>query len=111
MKVAALYISPFPYDSNSGEHPPEIECRIHNSEKALGILPAGADSLEPTPKIIFWVANLEAEGVTLTKNAVVSVEAGEAYRIALIHPTDRETITCDVTKLDEEDTAYLPVPE
>lgn len=109
-KVRALYLGPLPYDSNSGGAP-EINVRVHNSEKALGISPPIADNIEPTPKLIFWVADLVTLGITLAVKSVVSVEAGEAYRIGVVHPADRETITCDVTKLSAGQSAGLPVPE
>ncbi len=110
-KVRALYLTTIPYDSNSGVVVPEIECRIHNSEKALGINPQLAEDVEPQPKIIFWVANLEAAGVTLARLGVVSVEDGEAYRVMVIHPQDRETITADVVPLTAAQLIDLPVPE
>lgn len=110
-KVAALFLASFPFDSNSGEHPPTIKVRVHNTEKALGINPQQADDIEPQPKLVFWVDDLVTAGVTLANKAVISVETGEAYRIGVIHPQDRETITCDVVKLTAAQASGLPVPE
>lgn len=46
----------------------------------------------------------------LRVNAVVSVEAGEAYNVEFWYPRDDEFITARVTPLTEEQTAGLPFP-
>jgi hypothetical protein len=44
-------------------------------------------------------------------NAIVSVEAGEAYNVEFWYPRDDEFITARVTPLPEGEAAGLPVPE
>jgi len=114
MRVAAYYLASIPYDSNSGT-PPEVQIRVHTSEKALGDQAGtslnSAERIEQIPKVICWVADLAAAGVTLARNAVFSVEAGEAWQIDHIEPRDRETITVHCSPLDAEDSAGLPYPD
>ena len=60
--------------------------------------------------MIFWRQELLDLCITLARNAVLSVSAGEAYNIDFIEPHDQETITAHVTRLDAEDSAGLPLP-
>lgn len=46
----------------------------------------------------------------LRTNAVVSVEAGEAYRVEFWYPRDDEFVTARVVPLKEEEAVGLPVP-
>jgi len=101
-------------DSNSTDVA-QLFARIHNSDKALGDQAGtslnSAERYEPIQRAIFWVAELTAAGVTLDRNMVISVLAGEAYNIDTVRPQDRETITVEITRLDAEDSAGLPLPE
>ena len=116
MKVACVYLANgLPYDSNSGQDLPIVYPRLHLSDKALGDQAGtslnSAERVEPTPKAVFWKADLEAAGITLVRNAVLSVSDGEAYTIDHAEPHDIETITAHLSRMDEADAEGLPLPE
>jgi len=114
MKVALLVLATIPYDSNSGEHLPQVHARIHNREMPLGDQAGtslnSAERYEPVPKAIFWKQELIDAGVTLARNQILSVSSGEAYSIDVVHPHDIETITVNIIRLDAADAAGLPLP-
>lgn len=60
------------------------------------------------PRILFYRDQIPA---TLMRGSIVSVEAGEAYRIATTEPANDETITADVVPLSAEEADGLPLPE
>ena len=101
-------------DSNSAGIT-QCTARIHNSEKALGDQAGtslnSAERFEPTPRGIFWRQELTDLGITLSRNMVISVTEGEAYNIDVVHPHDNETISVELSRLDAEDSAGLPLPE
>lgn len=109
-KVAAIYIPPV---ENPGEYP--VNIRIHTKWDATTM---DAQTLQGTmvsrqsifPKILFMLDELEAQGVTLYRGGIISVEAGEAYRLDNAEPPDDISISYFVTQLDKADTAGLPVP-
>lgn len=113
--VFARYVAAVPYDSNSGASAPQISVRIHDSQKPLGTDPGdrkahAAVFVEAVPRAIFWRQNLEDEGVTLARNAVISISADEAYQIDAVLPHDIETIACHVHRLSGDDLTGLPLP-
>lgn len=63
---------------------------------------------DTAPRILFYRDQLP---FPLRSGAIVSVELGEAYRIATAEPVNDETITADVVPLSAEDAAGLPLPE
>ena len=66
-----------------------------------------AEREEAKPKLIF-----STDEITFVRNgAIVSVEAGEAYRVELAHPADDTSITADVTRLSASEAASLPIPD
>ena len=113
MKVPAILIAALPYDSNSGNLG-QFNVRVHEKQTALGDQAGtslnSAERFEVIPKIIFWRADLIDASIALTRNMVVSVSEGEAYNIDAVKPHDQETITVEVTRLDAEDSADLPLP-
>lgn len=108
MHYSALYLPDFPLDSASAEPIPCL-VRIHTSAKALGDQ-AGtslryAERTEFTPRIIFDLAEVDPERL-----AVVSVAAGEAYRVQVPEPPDGRYVTAEVTRLSADEAAGLPLP-
>ncbi len=105
MRVAAFYLA----DRNAVPVPCFV--RVHTKFQALGDQ-AGtnlnyAEREDVTPRIIFWREELPQP----SRNAIISVEVGEAYQIDNIEPADDLTITAMVTRMDLADTIDLPVPE
>lgn len=62
------------------------------------------------PSVIFWRAELEALGLEAKRGVILSVTAGEAYYVDVVEPHDQETIKARVTRLDDADSAGLPLP-
>lgn len=105
MSVPALYI-PVP-----GATP--IPCTVRPQDlPAANGKPGGSDVgnaqiADLKPRLIF----ITDDAPTMIRvSAVVSVEPGEAYRIAFVHPPHGVTITADVTRLSPVDAVGLPVP-
>lgn len=89
--------------------------RIHDSQKPIGestgVNLHGAEIVEAVPKAIFLISNLEEQGVTLLRKAVISLSADEAYMLDVVMPHDHETVSCEIHRLNAEERAGLPVPE
>lgn len=108
MSVPALYIA-VPGDAGV-----PITVRVHTKFDALGM--QGAESglavrRESKPKLLFMRDELADAGIVLKRNAVVSVEPGEAYRLDNADAPDDITVTFFVTVLTSNDADGLPVPE
>jgi hypothetical protein len=105
MRVAALYLE------TPSSFPVPCFVRVHTKFAALGDMKGTsfdyAERLDTTPKLIFW----REDGIEPQRNAIVSVEPGEAYQIDHVSPPDGQTITATVVLLEAEDAAGLPVPE
>lgn len=67
-----------------------------------------AEREETAPRMIFWRDELP---IKLTRDVIVSVEPGEAYRIGSVEPPNDQTISAEVIALSAEKAAGLPVPE
>jgi len=119
MKTRCLYLADgIPYveaGSNSAGDIPELEVRVHENQTKLGDQAGtslnSAERFEPIPQAIFWRSELTEKGITLVRNAVISLGVGEAYSLDVIEPHDQETIKARITRLDAADAAGLPVPE
>lgn len=118
MKVKCVYMpTGVPPDSNSGSgdglH--ELEVRIHEHQVPLGDQAGtslnSAQRIEPDPRAIFWRSELIAKGITLARNAVLSVADGEAYRLGPVKPHDQETISVPITRIKPSETVGFPLPE
>lgn len=97
MQVAGLYL----FDDDD---PKPVSVRVHYDFRALGDL-AGtsynfADRQETMPKIVFLAAE-----VAPVRGAIVSVEAGEAYRVDNVLPKDDLTITAEVLRMTASEIA------
>ena len=103
--VAALYIPV------QGATPVPCTVRVHGKFAAIGQPPGGeeyATRTETEPKIIFNAVEVPAPR---PQTGVVSVEAGEAYKIDHCDPVDDAGyITARVTHLPVAATTGLPVP-
>lgn len=108
MRVPALYLASF------DAVPVPCFVRVHTKFQALGDMKGTnfnyADREDITPRIILWREEIPQP---IPFNAIVSVEAGEAYYLNITQPADDLTITAMVVKLDDDDPklALLPVPE
>lgn len=104
-RVPALYLV-------QGNDPVPCQVRLHTRFDSVGELPSGsasgayAEADEQQPRIIFERAEVSAP----RRLAVVSVEAGEAYRIDHTR-TDDQFVTAFVIPLSSVEAEGLPVPD
>ncbi len=110
MRVPALYIA------SAGATPVPVHVRVHSKYEEVGESSerdvGNAARHERIPSLVFWVAELEASGIARpSRGAVISIEAGEAYRVDNTMPIDLVTITANVTILSPGEAKGLPVPE
>ncbi len=105
LEVAAFYIAEPDAD------PVPVTVRVHTSFAALGNQKGtnfnSAEMIDRQPQIIF----MRDQGVIPRRNAIVSVEVGEAYKIGVVQPPDDLTIKADITPVPKSETVGLPVPE
>ena len=104
LRVPAYYLV-------SGEAEP-VACfvRLHTKFGALGDM-AGtnlgyAEREEILPRIILWREEIPQP----VRNAIISVEEGEAYLIDHVQPADDLTITATVVVMPASEAAGLPYP-
>lgn len=72
------------------------------------------DRVDTAPSFIIKLSDLFAINgyePRLLQNAVLSLEAGEAYRIERLLPIDDQWQPVEVTRMDAEDVSDLPTPE
>lgn len=105
MKVPALYIVP----GTNAMVPCEV--RVHSEWKALGGVGgtsfAYAEREERPVEIIFWRDQVQLP----VRNAIISVEPGEAYVLDAAKAPDDQTITAYATAMTPADAAAYPVPD
>ncbi len=107
LRVRALYLATI------DAVPVPCFVRVHTKFQALGDMKGTnfnyAEYEDITPRIILWREEIPQP----VRNAIVSVEAGEAYYLDNIEPPDDLTITAMVVKMDDDDPklAMLPNPE
>lgn len=109
LKVAALYFRD-DEDGNLLDTPELVYVRVHTKREKAGDM-AGtnlsyAEVQEISPRIIFMVDEVAAP----VRNAIVSIAAGEAYRIDNTLPADDITVTAEATRMPLAQTIGLPVP-
>lgn len=101
-RVPALYLL-------GSAEPVPVNVRVHDNKVAhLGGAEApnyAAERAESTPRVVFDLLE-----ITPVRSAVVSVAAGEAYRVARLEPAKGEFQIADVTRLSASEAAGLPVP-
>lgn len=110
LEIAALYLL------TPASTPVPCTVRVWTKWGALGQMPGKgegwAEMQEASPKIIFMVADVPNP----RKNALVSIERGEAYRVDNTLPPDDISITAEVVRLNPKIDAEkaildaLPVP-
>ena len=88
-KVPALYLV------NPTATPVAVGVRVHTKFQALGELAGGgtgwAQTEDVTPRLIFQRSEMQP-----ARNALISVEPGEVYRVANVMPNDDEFVTVQV---------------
>ncbi|MBB5985929.1 hypothetical protein [Sphingobium lignivorans] len=103
--VPALYIA------FAGAEPRDVTVRLwlKSDNNMVGALQgmSSAEMAEPSDRIRFDLKEISA----VRRNAIVSVEDGEAYRIDFQYPPYRGFQTARVTRLSTEEAEGLPVPE
>lgn len=104
MSIPALYIV-------GDDEPVEVDVRLHRHIATFGDV-EGLEAprrREVAEKILFLIEQLPTSKPK--RNAIVSVEPGEAYRVGDVEPADDEFIHAHVTPMSATDAAGLPVPE
>ena len=100
------------YIPATGATPVNVTVRVHRrADMMLGEMngyDGAATMAYSEDRIRFLRSELPAH---LRTNSIVSVEAGEAYKVEFWYPKDDEFITARVTPLLEADADGLPVPE
>lgn len=97
--VPAIYIAP-------GGAQTACEVRVHNYNSLQGaIRRADAEVIEMTPTAIFLVSQVQP-----TRNGIISVAPGEAYRLGEVQPPDGITVSAAIAAMKLPDTDGLPVP-
>lgn len=102
-QVPALYIE------TTGAEPVPVTVRVHTSVVRIGEVP-GYDSVEHrdiSPRVIFLRDEVERP----KRNAIVTIDATEGWRIADTEQPDGDFITASATRLSAADMVGLPVPE
>lgn len=108
MQIPALYLAP----ADPGPWAVPVPCgvRLHLKFGLVGDLKGVrihyAEREEITPKAIFKLSEVAIP----VRNAVISLAAGEAYRIDHVQPADDEFVTAAIVKLIGGDADGLPVP-
>jgi hypothetical protein len=107
MQIRAVYLVPLA--GGGYADPVEVTVRLQTKWTALGDMKGTnfhyAERQELAPRIIFL-----CEEVSPKRGAVVSIEAGEAYRVDNVLAPDDLTVTCEVVKLAATEVDGLPVP-
>lgn len=110
MQVPAMYYAPNPSTPGSFLDPVLISVRLHLKDKMLGDMPGTnfnyAERAEPIPRILFLRVQVEKP----VRNAIVSIEEGEAYRVDFIEPPDDISVTAHVKRLTAAEAAGLATP-
>jgi hypothetical protein len=105
MSVDALYI-PVP-DADPVDCTVRLWPKTDEMQGELSGLQGAATRAEPEDRIRFDLSEFPA---ALRRLAIVSVEAGEAYRIDHLYPADLGYQTARVLRLTAEEADDLPLP-
>lgn len=111
MQIDALYlVLKTPADVEDPYEQTPITVRIHTSLGEIGDLKGTnfhyAERHDVTPTIVFL-----REQITPSRNGIVSVATGEAYRIDHMLDPDDEFVKGEAIRMSAADAAGLPVPE
>lgn len=105
MSRPGLYIPDIAFPSTNTP----VTVRVHERWTEIGNLKGTsfhfAEREEVTPRLVFWVSEIVPDRL-----AVVSVAAGEAYRVETVEPKDGLSVTANVVRLSAAEAAGLPVP-
>lgn len=104
MQIPVLYLV-------DGEDPLPLTVRLHYTMDQVGDLKGTnfhyAERQNVDPQILFMRDQLDKPA----RGAVVSFQAGEAYRIDNVEPFDDISVKAAVVRLSSTEAAGLPVPE
>lgn len=108
-QIDALYLVPA-VDGPGYDLTLPVQVRLHLRAVELGDLKGTnfhyADRHDNNPQIIF----LREQVALPARNAVVSIEVGEAYRIDNLNAPEDITIAANVTRMPLSETVGLPIP-
>lgn len=112
LRVPAYYLLPTTAGSSDKyEKPVLVYVRYHPEYESLGEIPGRGDNYAErqavTPRIIFMREEVDKP----KRNAVISIEDGEAYRVDNTLPPNDITITAEVNRMREADLDGLPFPD
>lgn len=111
LSVQALYLAPV-----ATPVPLPITVRLHINFAPMGGdveggYQYGAERHDTTPRIVFLRSEITGLPNGLpARNSIISVETGEAYRVATVRTPDDITVTAEVSPLHPSETVGLPVP-
>jgi len=102
--VAALYIA----TTGATARPCTVRTWLKTENNMVGSVSefSGAQRAEPEDRLRFDLSEISF----IRNNAIVSVEAGEAYRVDHVYPPYRGYQTARVVRLNAAEAANLPVP-
>lgn len=108
MRVPALFIQ------STGAEPVLVHVRLHTKFDPLKVSSGGPSGLavmqDIQPKIIFERAELAGLSLSLRRNAIVTVEPDEGYRVDNTLVPDDIMVAAVVTPLSAAEMSGLPVP-
>lgn len=104
----AVMLIPALYRATPDDEWLEVNVRLLRRSTKIGGIPGleGATMVDLVPRMIF----MRSEVALPTKNAIVSIAEGEAWRVGAADPADGITITCEVAPLPAAQTTELPTP-
>lgn len=87
-----------------------VSVRIHEKWSRFGDMPGidAAQIIDIAPRAIFLVE--EIPGGKPQRGAIVSVAAGEAWRVGDADSADDITVTASIARLSDEQATGLPLP-
>lgn len=107
-QVEAMYL-PTP-DDMSPPDPYAVTVRVHTAFEDIGKVKGTAFDFSFKHDTVPTIILLKSEVSAPKRKDIISVAAGEAYRVDNVRPTDDLTITVEVVRMKESDTTGLPVP-
>ena len=100
------------YYATAQATPVPVSARLHTKFTQIGDdRSAGwAEREAIKPRLIFMLPELNLAGITLTRNAIVYFQPGEAYYLDNLLPPDDETVTAEIVRLSPKQYADAGMP-
>lgn len=111
MKVAAAYVpvTGAPVLLHVRDHTKFVVNAIEGGVRSGSGQMAGRH--QALPSIVFMLDEVAAQGITLVRNAIVSIDTNEAYRLEVSHAPDDISVKWSVKQItDLSELAALPHP-